>query len=116
FEHDEHLVLDMMVVERARRAAGRHFGVARAKARQSDQRCNGRLAAVVEGAHSVANWGQVCDMDQWLTHPTLPSSEIEISFCVSTMNSIGRCCSTSRTKPLTMSATASSSFRPRCWQ
>src|SRR3982750_1852479 len=48
-----------------------------------------------------------------LHQPTLPSSEIEISFCVSTMNSIGKCCSTSRTKPLTISATASSSLRPR---
>src|SRR5690606_10745831 len=49
-------------------------------------------------------------------YPTLPSRLIEISFCVSTMNSIGRCCSTSRTKPLTISATASSSERPRCMQ
>ena len=43
-------------------------------------------------------------------------SEIEISFCASTANSIGRCCSTSLTKPLTISATASSSDRPRCMQ
>ena len=49
-------------------------------------------------------------------HPTDPSRETPISFCVSAMNSIGSCCSTSRTKPLTISATASSSDRPRCWQ
>ena len=48
--------------------------------------------------------------------PTEPSSEIVISFCASTANSIGSCCSTSLTKPLTISATASSSERPRCWQ
>ena len=49
-------------------------------------------------------------------HPTLPSSEIAISFCASTANSIGNCCSTSRTKPLTISAVASSADRPRCRQ
>ena len=49
-------------------------------------------------------------------HPTEPSSEMPISFCVSAMNSIGKCCNTSRTKPLTMSATASSSLSPRCMQ
>ena len=48
--------------------------------------------------------------------PTLPSSEMPISFCVSAMNSIGNCCSTSRTKPFTISATASSSDSPRCLQ
>ncbi len=45
--------------------------------------------------------------------PTLPSSEMPISFCVSAMNSIGSCWRTSRTKPLTTSATASSSSSPR---
>ena len=49
-------------------------------------------------------------------HPTLPSSEIAISFCASTANSIGSCCSTSRTKPLTISAVASSPDSPRCRQ
>jgi hypothetical protein len=49
-------------------------------------------------------------------HPTLPSRLIEISFCASTANSIGSCCSTSLTKPLTTSATASSSLNPRCMQ
>ena len=48
--------------------------------------------------------------------PTLPSRLIEISFCASTANSIGSCCSTSLTKPLTTSATASSADRPRCRQ
>ena len=46
-------------------------------------------------------------------YPTLPSSEIEISFCASTANSIGSCCSTSLTKPLTTSAVASSADMPR---
>ena len=41
-------------------------------------------------------------------HPTLPSRLIPSSFCASTANSIGSCCSTSFAKPLTISATASS--------
>src|SRR5205814_1019001 len=48
--------------------------------------------------------------------PTLPSSEMAMSFCASTANSIGKCCNTSFTKPLTMSATASSAESPRCRQ
>lgn len=48
-------------------------------------------------------------------HPTLPSRLIATSFCASTANSIGSFCMTSRTKPLTSRATASSSERPRCW-
>src|SRR6185369_377248 len=56
------------------------------------------------------------DIGGRVTHPTLPSSEIEISFCASTANSIGNCCSTSLTKPLTTSAVASSADMPRCWQ
>src|SRR5579884_2733056 len=55
--------------------------------------------------------------DRRLPHyPTDPSSEIEISFCASTANSIGNCCGTSLTKPLTTSATASSCESPRCMQ
>jgi S-methylmethionine-dependent homocysteine/selenocysteine methylase len=49
-------------------------------------------------------------------YPTEPSSEIEISFCASTANSIGSCCSTSFTKPLTTRPTASSWLNPRCTQ
>src|SRR5690606_2205038 len=45
----------------------------------------------------------------FLGHPTLPSSEIASSFCASTANSIGSSFSTSLAKPLTISATASSS-------
>src|SRR5216684_4824563 len=48
--------------------------------------------------------------------PTLPSRLIEISFCASTANSIGSCCSTSFTKPLTTRPTASSCDSPRCTQ
>src|SRR3569623_854676 len=47
-------------------------------------------------------------------HPTLPSRLIATSFWASTANSIGSCCSTSRTKPLTSRATASSWLSPRC--
>ena len=47
-------------------------------------------------------------------YPTLPSSEIPISFCASTANSIGSSWMTSLTKPLTISAIASSSGMPRC--
>ena len=46
-------------------------------------------------------------LDQF-DHPTLPSRLIPSSFCASTANSIGSCFSTSRAKPLTISATASS--------
>src|SRR5690606_31991878 len=49
-----------------------------------------------------------------LGHPTLPSRLIPSSFCASTANSIGNCCSTSLAKPLTISATASSCPSPRC--
>ena len=47
------------------------------------------------------------------SHPTLPSRLIATSFCASMANSIGSACSTSRQKPLTTSATASSSSMPR---
>ena len=47
-------------------------------------------------------------------HPTLPSRETATSFWASTANSIGSCCSTSFTNPLTSSWTASSWERPRC--
>ena len=40
--------------------------------------------------------------------PTLPSRLMPSSFCASTANSIGSCLSTSRAKPLTIRATASS--------
>src|SRR5262249_52996571 len=52
----------------------------------------------------------------YLDQPTEPSRLMPISFCVSALNSIGRCCSTSRTKPLTISAIASSALKPRCLQ
>src|SRR5262249_32191637 len=47
-------------------------------------------------------------------HPTDPSRLMATSFCASTANSMGSSCRTSRTKPLTSNATASSSGRPRC--
>ena len=54
--------------------------------------------------------------NEGIHQPTDPSSLIEISFCASTANSIGSCCSTSLTKPLTTSAVASSADMPRLWQ
>ena len=51
-----------------------------------------------------------------LDQPTEPSKLMPMRFCVSAMNSIGSFCSTSRTKPFTTSATASSCDRPRCMQ
>src|SRR4029078_4280871 len=49
-------------------------------------------------------------------HPTLPSRLMDMSFCASTANSIGNCCNTSLTKPLTTKAVASSADLPRCRQ
>ncbi len=46
----------------------------------------------------------------------LLNGENVITFCAPTANPLGSCCSTSLTKPVTISATASSSERPRCWQ
>ena len=48
--------------------------------------------------------------------PTLPSREMATRLCASIANSIGSACSTSRQKPLTTSATASSSPTPRARQ
>src|SRR5690606_26666604 len=53
-------------------------------------------------------------MPDTLDHPTLPSRLMPMSFCASTANSIGSFWITSLTKPLTISAIASSSGMPRC--
>ena len=45
-------------------------------------------------------WGGV------VPQPTEPSNEIPNSFCASTANSIGSCCSTSLAKPFTINETA----------
>src|SRR3546814_16430818 len=50
--------------------------------------------------------------EQQLFHPTLPSRLIPRSFWASTANSMGTCCRTSRLKPFTISATASSAEHP----
>ena len=86
---------------------------------------DGEVETVEDLLPSIRN-GQVLDFEHssnpsmWREarrrQPTLPSSEIAISFCASTANSIGNCCSTSRTKPLTISAVASSAESPRCMQ
>ena len=49
-------------------------------------------------------------------YPTLPSREIDTSFCASTANSIGSSCKTCLQKPLTINETASSWLKPLCLQ
>src|SRR4051812_3084807 len=80
--------------------------------------CSHCLHLVHELAHITPDRAKVLrhDVVRLDHYPTLPSSEIEISFCASTANSIGNCCSTSLTKPLTTRPTASSWLRPRCTQ
>src|SRR6187549_384539 len=77
-----------------------------------------RLHLIHELAHIAPDRAQLFEHEIFgFNHqPTLPSSEIEISFCASTANSIGSCCSTSFTKPLTTRPTASSWESPRCTQ
>ena len=74
------------------------------------------LLDVAIGAKHGTKAHRESDVEEGERHPTDPSSEMPISFCVSAMNSIGSCCNTSRTKPLTISATASSCERPRDMQ
>src|SRR5215467_5371505 len=127
-QDEEQLVDHVMAVKRKGALAGRHHREraaepGRAEHRPDPPELGGELVAVAE--FPERNVGKVDDGLLGSRHsypryfrgyPTLPSSEIEISFCASTANSIGSCCSTSLTKPLTTSATASSSERPRCMQ
>lgn len=64
--------------------------------------------------NKIESLSQKFALDNGNAHPTLPSNEIPSSFCASTANSIGSCLSTSRAKPLTINATASSAESPRC--
>src|SRR5215204_4248133 len=113
-EDEEHLVGDVVAVERERAPAGRDHVNRAAEPGQADQRpdaapFHGELFPVTAVHH-----GHVVNIDDRLVrHPTLPSRLTEISFCASTANSIGSCCSTSLTKPLTTSAVASSADSPR---
>src|SRR5690606_26220780 len=50
FEHDEQLVLDVVVMERTTGLAGRHFIVANAQSLQAEKGSEGRVAALVERA------------------------------------------------------------------
>ena len=71
----------------------------------------------IEGPRLVflaARHGELGVIDGFEGHPTDPSRLIATSFWASTANSIGSSCSTSRTKPLTSRATASSCPSPRC--
>src|SRR5688500_13629852 len=64
-----------------------------------------------EGRHQRRQHGtdyRIESHRQRIDHPTLPSREMPMSFCASTANSIGSSWITSFTKPLTMSAIASS--------
>src|SRR5262245_53458572 len=98
----------MMPVKRERHLAPRYDVHCAAKAREPEQRSG--AAPLGRELLAIAAIGQrhVGDVDDRLfRHPTLPSRLIEISFCASTANSMGSCCRTSFTKPLTTSATAS---------
>src|SRR5262249_10279786 len=116
--HDEEqLVQHVMAMERKRLLAGRHDVNRAAEAGQPEQRPDASPFHRELLAVAAIEQRNLVDMDDGLVgHPTLPSRLIEISFCASTANSIGSCCSTSLTKPLTTSATASSSVSPRCMQ
>jgi hypothetical protein len=77
------------------------------------------LALLARGHNRPESSARIGSNPAWRSvgrHPTLPSRLIVMSFCASTANSIGNCCNTSRTKPLTISAVASSADRPRCRQ
>jgi len=81
-------------------------------------RYDGRTGSGHDGLWPLASRSGVprASTSWFLSQPTDPSSEIEISFWASTANSMGSCCSTSLTKPFTIRAVASSSESPRCWQ
>src|ERR1700746_1602907 len=116
-QHVKQLVHDVMAVERKRLLARRHDVQRAAERLKTEHRSDaaplhGKPAAVA--ALEQRHVGNI--EDRTSTHPTEPSSETEISFCASTANSIGNCCSTSLTKPLTTSAVASSADNPRCRQ
>src|SRR6476620_4153827 len=85
----------------------------RSQEHQAQERETGNPALPIGRCGAIA---VALRLEPILRHPTEPSRDTPISFCVSAMNSIGSCCSTSRTKPLTISATASSADRPRCRQ
>src|ERR671937_826778 len=112
----QHLLLDAEPARDLAHARKRRF----ARAVRSHERMHAagadRKLEPVEDFLAVDLDVQVLHFQQMHLYPTLPSRLIEISFCASTANSIGSCCSTSLTKTLTMSATASSSERPRCMQ
>src|SRR3974390_1799099 len=105
----------MMAVKRKGLLAGRHHAHGAAERAQAERWSNAAPSDCKRLAIAALNQRHVLDIDDGLfAHPTLPSRLIEISFCASTANSIGNCCSTSLTKPLTTSAVASSADMPRC--
>src|SRR5207302_804971 len=113
----EQLILHMVAMKWKSPLAGRNDGDGATQRIEPEHRSNAAdfgdepltIADIVERS--------IGDIDDRflvsLAHPTLPSSETEISFCASTANSIGSCCSTSLTKPLTTRPTASSWLSPR---
>src|SRR5215470_5083420 len=113
--HDEEqLVRHVMAVEGERLFAGRHDVHRAAQAIEPDQRADAAPFDRELLAVAAVDQRHVVDIDHgFFGHPTLPSRLIEISFCASTANSMGSCWSTSLTKPLTTSATASSADKPR---
>src|SRR5258706_13862110 len=107
------MVIFKSVIERPNESRDRDLHNGFPKVRITCQHCS--LFGVILSQAAQLNPDLVDIRVRW-THPTLPSSEIEISFCASTANSIGSCCSTSFTKPLTTRPTASSCASPRCTQ
>src|SRR5262249_11393597 len=111
-KHEEQLLVDVMDVEREGALAGRHHRQRAAEVLGADFRSDAGKLCLKHIAVRVVAKLRLVEIENRL-HPTDPSSETPISFCVSAMNSMGSFCSTSRTKPLTTSATASSCDSPR---
>ena len=113
-EHEDQLVHDVVAVERERALARRNHMHGAAQVGKADERADAAPFDSELLAIAAVDERHVVDIDHdFVGHPTLPSSEIAINFCASTANSMGSCCSTSLTKPLTTSAVASSAVMPR---
>src|SRR5262249_60320785 len=95
----------MMAVERKRLLSCRHDMQRTAERLKTEQRADAAPFHRERAAIAALGQWHIGDIENRASaHPTLPSSEIEISFWASTANSIGRGCSTSLTKPPATSA------------
>src|SRR5215204_2887704 len=116
-DDEEQLVHHVMAMERKCLLPRWHNMHGAAKTAQSERRPDASPFYRELLAVAAIEKGDLSDVeDDLFRHPTLPSRLTEISFCASTANSMGSCCSTSLTNPLTTSATASSAESPRCMQ